>query len=141
EHSTRDVFIGGGAKVFSTMRKYAPRTTDLVLENTMIDLQKTDRPDNGISREGLYESQDASLNERGGYSGHVAESSLYTKATLHPKLTTAAVALGVGGLIWGLTRNGGGDAARTGAPALKKGNGRTREPAGFKSPSIRDITA
>jgi len=141
EHSTRDVFIGGGAKVFSTMRKYAPRTTDIVMENTMIDMQKTDRPDNGISREGLYESQDASLKERGGYTGHVAESSLYTKATLHPKLTTAAVALGLGGLIWGLTRNNG-EASRAAAPALRDENGKSAsQQAGFTSPSVRDFTA
>jgi hypothetical protein len=38
------------------------------------------------------------LRERGGYGGHVSESSVYTKAVLHP-LVTSAVAVGCGLLI------------------------------------------
>jgi short-subunit dehydrogenase len=88
ENPTRDVFIGAGGKAMSLMGNYAPGTTDRVMEATMFDAQKGDgRADR--SRESLFRSNDDRLDERGGYDGHVAESSLYTKASLHPKVTGA----------------------------------------------------
>jgi short-subunit dehydrogenase len=94
ENPVRDVFVGGGGKALSVLGKYAPRLTDKFMESTMIESQKSDRPDDYGSEDGLYESRDSSLTERGGYEGHVSESSLYTKASLHPILTSAAVAIG-----------------------------------------------
>ena len=74
----------------------APRLTDIMMEHSMISTQMTDEPPDR-SREGLYESHDNSLTERGGYECHVAESSLYTKATMHPVATGAALtAMGLG---------------------------------------------
>ncbi len=97
ENPTRDVFVGAGGKALSLLGKFAPRTTDKVMEMTMIDMQKTDKPINGNPKESLYESNDESLRERGGYAGYVMESSVYTKASLHPVMTGAAVlALGAG---------------------------------------------
>lgn len=96
ENPVRDVFVGAGGKAISLFGKYAPRTTDLLMEHSMIDMQRSDTPTNGKRKEGLYQSSDASLTERGGYDGHVAESSIYTKASLHPYATGAAVALGLG---------------------------------------------
>jgi short-subunit dehydrogenase len=100
ENPTRDVFVGAGGKAISFFGEYAPRTTDKMMETTMIELQKTDQPLDWNPREGLYESNDDSLRERGGYKGHVSESSLYTKATMHPVLagaaTGAVLALGAG---------------------------------------------
>jgi short-subunit dehydrogenase len=97
ENPVRDVFVGGGAKGLSAMGEYAPRITDFVMEKTMLGIQKSDEPAGDNPQESLYESKDASLRERGGYEGHVMESSLYTKASLHPFVTGAAlVALGAG---------------------------------------------
>jgi short-subunit dehydrogenase len=101
ENPTRDVFVGAGGKVLSAMGNYAPRLMDKYMENVMIEGQKSDRPTNGRDREGLYGPHDDSLSERGGYEGHVAESSLYTTASLHPAITSAvatgaALALGAG---------------------------------------------
>lgn len=101
ENPVRDVFVGAGGKLMSAMENYAPRLTDYYMENVMIESQKTDRPVNGKHKESLYDSADSSLTERGGYDGHVAESSLYTKASLHPTITSAvatgtALALGAG---------------------------------------------
>jgi short-subunit dehydrogenase len=96
ENSLRDVFVGAGGKMLSALGKYAPRTTDKIMEATMLDIQKSDKPADGNPNESLYESNDDSLRERGGYEGHVSESSLYTKASLHPVITGAALALGVG---------------------------------------------
>lgn len=87
ENPVRDVFVGAGGKMLSMANGYAPRLTDMYMENVMIESQKTDKPANGRAKEGLWASTDASLNERGGYEGHVANSSLYTKASLHPTLT------------------------------------------------------
>ncbi|MEO8650354.1 MAG: SDR family oxidoreductase [Acidobacteriota bacterium] len=99
ENQVRDVFIGAGGKALSVMNKYAPRLTDIYMESVMIDSQQTDEPADTRPHEGLYESNDSRLNERGGYDGHVAESSIYTKASLHPFATgagAAALALGAG---------------------------------------------
>jgi len=95
ENPVRDVFVGGGGKALSTLGETMPRLTDLVMERTMISTQLTDEaPD--TSREGLHTSKDDELAERGGYDGHVAESSLYTKASLHPLTAGALTAVGLG---------------------------------------------
>jgi len=104
ENPERDVFVGAGGKALSTLGEYAPRVTDKVMELAMFDLQKTEEPPSH-ENEGLYDSADASLRERGGYSGYVAESSLYTQASLHPAVTGAVVALGIGLVYFALKRN------------------------------------
>jgi short-subunit dehydrogenase len=100
----RDLFVGAGGKMLSMAGNCAPALTDKYMESTMIEGQKTDKPATVRPFEGLYDAADPRLAERGGYEGHVAESSMYTKASLHPLLTTSAVALGVGGLIYAISR-------------------------------------
>lgn len=104
ENPERDVFVGGGGKALSSLGEFAPRITDKVMEMAMFDMQKTDEPPSH-EKEGLYDSADASLRERGGYSGHVAESSIYTKASLHPVITGAAITLGIGLVFLALKRS------------------------------------
>lgn len=101
ENPVRDVFVGGAGKALSVMGKYAPRLTDKFMENAMIASQLSENAPGATQKEGLYDSSDSSLNERGGYEGHVAESSLFTTASLHPVITSAvatgaAIALGTG---------------------------------------------
>ncbi|MGI8813686.1 MAG: SDR family oxidoreductase [Pyrinomonadaceae bacterium] len=101
ENQVRDVFVGGGAKALSVAGKYAPRLTDVYMENAMLQAQQDTDSENDDQSDGLYESADSSLNERGGYAGHVSESSIYTTASLHPTITSAvatgaALALGAG---------------------------------------------
>jgi short-subunit dehydrogenase len=91
-HPERDVFVGVGGKAMSVGGKFAPRLTDKVMEAALFDVQQTERPSPGDRTDGLYDATD-DLRERGGYEGHVAESSIYTKATLHP-LITGAILLG-----------------------------------------------
>lgn len=105
EHPVRDLFVGAGGKAISWMGYNAPRGTDVLMENTMISMQQTDIPADDRRYESLYEPNDPLLTERGGYQGHVAESSIYTKAAMHPLLTGAAIAFGVGGLLYALTRS------------------------------------
>lgn len=90
EHPERDVFVGGGGKAISVSGHYAPRLTDKLMEATMIEMQKSDKPPRPLGNNGL-EHASGSLRERGDYEGHVAESSVYTKASLHPILSAALV--------------------------------------------------
>jgi hypothetical protein len=74
--------------------RFAPRLADKIMERTMIKQQQSNRPAGARQENGLYSSS-GELKERGDYVGHVAESSLYTRASLHPLLTGSAL-LGAG---------------------------------------------
>jgi short-subunit dehydrogenase len=91
EHPERDVTVGGGGKVLAEAGRYVPRLTDKWIEAAMFDLQQSDRPTPPSRRDSLYApSKDGQ--ERGAYPGHVAESSVYTKAKLHPVVTSSLIA-------------------------------------------------
>jgi short-subunit dehydrogenase len=91
EHAERDVFVGGAGKVLAEAEHYAPRLTDKVIEAAMFDVQQSDRPKSNNRGDSLYApSKDGK--ERGGYPGHVAESSVYTKAKLHPVIASSLIA-------------------------------------------------
>lgn len=83
ESPRRDVVVGGGGAFVSIVGTLLPRLTDLVMERTMSRLQLTDRPAGDRDRHNLFEPGEDG-HERGGYPHHVMESSLYTKAMLHP---------------------------------------------------------
>lgn len=85
----RDVFAGGGGKMLSALGYYLPRVTDVVMEKGMAQQQKSGKP-RQRRRDALY-SPTFGLKERGEYDGHVMESSVYTKASLHPLLTGALI--------------------------------------------------
>lgn len=89
ENQERDLYVGGGGKMLAEAGHHAPRLTDKLLEATMFEVQKSDRPND--RHDSLYAAS-ADGEERGGYSGHVAESSLYTKASLHPLLAGSLIA-------------------------------------------------
>lgn len=91
EYAERDVTVGGGGKVLAEANHYAPRLTDKVIGATMFDVQKSDRPRPVNRGDNLY-SPLSDGEERGGYPGHVAESSIYTKATLHPIVAGSLIA-------------------------------------------------
>ena len=105
EHPERDVYVGAGGKALSLAGKFAPSLTDKVMEATMFDLQKSELPSPAARPDSLYTPMSA-LEERGGYPGHVAESSFYTKASLNP-LLAGALLIGAGlGLAALLRREG-----------------------------------
>ena len=91
EYPERDVYVGGGGKVLAEAGHHAPRLTDKVMEATMFDLQKSDKQKPENDRDSLY-APSVDGEERGGYPGHVAESSVYTKASVHPLLTGSIIA-------------------------------------------------
>ena len=96
ENPVRDLFVGAAAKAHEVMGKFAPRTFDKIMESTLMGQTRSSEPAKPHPKESLYESKDASLNERGTYDGYVAESSVYTQLSRHPKLTAATLALGAG---------------------------------------------
>lgn len=93
-HPTRELFVGGGAKAFSLMRRSSTALSEKYMEATQFEAQKTDRPEPRYD-DILYEAPDDTGAVHGDYEGHVAKSSLYTSARMHPVLSTAMLA-GVG---------------------------------------------
>jgi short-subunit dehydrogenase len=93
ETPERDVYVGGPAKRHSLMGFFAPRLTDWMMEKMFVKKQKSGRP--------AYHADDAlyhpttGLQQRGKQGGRVRETSLYTKASLHP-LVTGALVVGAG---------------------------------------------
>lgn len=79
ETPQRDVYVGGGAKGMAALGRYASRITDLVMEQLFFDQQRAGRPPQQPDQSGLGEPT-GTLEERGDYEGHVAESSAYTRA-------------------------------------------------------------
>jgi len=90
EHPTRDVYAGGSAKILSTIGNLAPRLTDKIM-TSLFEMQMSDRPEEDRTNNSLY-APTTGLRERGGRAAYVAETSLYTQASLHPLLTGAALA-------------------------------------------------
>jgi short-subunit dehydrogenase len=110
EHQVRDVFAGGGGKMISILGNLAPRLTDKIMERTLFTVQESDQADQDRHNNGLY-GPARGLQERGKQAPYVAESSLYTQASLHP-LMTGAVAIVAGAALVSLfsRRNEGGRA-------------------------------
>jgi short-subunit dehydrogenase len=103
ENPVRDVFIGAAAKAHSLAGKFAPRTFDKVMESTMLGQTRSGEPAKPHPLESLYEPHDDRLHERGDYRWPVLENSIYTRASLHPAVTTAVAAgaaLALGGLAY-----------------------------------------
>lgn len=91
ENPERDLYVGGGGKMLAEAGHHAPRLTDKLIERTMFSWQKSDKQKpNG--REDSLHAPAADGQERGGYSGHVAESSVYTKASVHPLIAGSLIA-------------------------------------------------
>jgi len=61
----------------------------------MFDLQQSDKPARPREQHSLDKPSGPS-GERGHYDGHVAESSLYTKGSLHPLITGGLILAGAG---------------------------------------------
>lgn len=89
-HKERDIIVGSGGKVMSSLNKYATGVMDWVSEKVMSDQQLEDRP--AMHRDGsLYEpGNDGRVH--GNHNGYVMKTSLYTRASLNPVLTSAVVA-------------------------------------------------
>jgi len=93
-HPIRDIYVGAAGRALSMASFLTPRMTDKAMESAMFSGQKEDHPSSS-PHTGL-DHPSGSLLERGGYSGHVAKSSLYTKSSLHPFIAGGLFAAGIG---------------------------------------------
>jgi len=91
QHPEREIIVGGGGRFLSEFAHHAPRLTDKLMQATMFDLQRSGKSKAADHRDSLHFPTDGGQ-ERGGYSGHVAESSVYTRAALHPWLVGLLIA-------------------------------------------------
>ena len=107
EHPMRDITIGGGGRFLSAMGTALPRLTDFYMERAMFSSQRSDVPAEE-QRGNLYGPSGEENLERGGYEGHVMQSSVYTQAALSPgrMLLAAGVGLAVFAGIRSLTNSG-----------------------------------
>ena len=94
EHPVRDITIGGGGRLISALGTALPRLTDFYMERAMFESQRSDIPA-GERADNLYVHSPEEGMERGGYRGHVMQSSAYTRAALSPAKALLAAGLGL----------------------------------------------
>lgn len=94
EHPIRDITIGGGGRLMTALGSALPRLTDFYMERAMFDSQRSDIPA-GERADNLYVHSPEEGMERGEYSGHVMQSSAYTRAALSPGKALLAAGLGL----------------------------------------------
>lgn len=80
ERPQREITVGGGGKGMVVFGRLASRLMDWLMRAGLADQQRTGDPPRPPAAEAL-EQPSGDLAERGGYEGHVAESSLFTRAT------------------------------------------------------------
>ncbi len=95
-HPKRDIFIGSGGRIMSTANRLAPRLMDRIGEKVMLPQQM--QPGHGS-----YARQAGSLHQpghdghvHGQYPGHAMRTSYYTRASLHPVLTSSILVAAAG---------------------------------------------
>lgn len=94
QHPTRDMYVGGGARMMTGTARHAPRILDQLLARFMYRSMESEQPARDRDDNSLY-SPRADLLERGGVGPRPREFSIYTRAAMHPAATTAAL-LGAG---------------------------------------------
>ncbi|MFO1434563.1 MAG: SDR family oxidoreductase [Candidatus Competibacteraceae bacterium] len=100
QRPVRDVIVGGGGRLFSSLGYLLPRLMDRLMEARLFDQQKAGPRQRPSEETNLYAPVRGSDRERGEINRHVMQSSLYTRAALHPMLTlTGLVALTLG-VVW-----------------------------------------
>ncbi|RKD94990.1 SDR family oxidoreductase [Halopiger aswanensis] len=85
----REITVGGGGKNMTVLGRTASGVMDTIMETLFVDLQQKDAPPS--DRNGLDEPTD-DLEERGGYEGYVADSSLYTRLRQRRNVPSTVVA-------------------------------------------------
>ncbi|GAA4361927.1 SDR family oxidoreductase [Hymenobacter saemangeumensis] len=100
ETPEREITVGGGGKMITGMRHWAPTLFDKFMTNVFVKQEKADYPARPLHDNGLDHAA-GSLRERGNYPGRTRETSFYTTAALNPGVTAAVVAgAGLGLAAW-----------------------------------------
>jgi hypothetical protein len=116
ENPVRDLYAGGAAKALSLVAPYAPNLIDKYMQRTLFDANQRERHSSAQHKALHYPSGE--LKETGEYEGHVAKTSLYTKARLHPRITAGSFAFLATALGYALLRR---------ASANGRANGNTEQ--------------
>jgi hypothetical protein len=96
ENFKRDNFVGGAAKLVSSRAHHAPRILDSFMKRFMFKRQKTDMPARDRSQHSVYCIHRAAICRSGrGIAATSMTSSIYTEASIHPKMAFALL-LGAG---------------------------------------------
>ncbi len=112
ENPVRDLYVGGSAKALSMAGYYAPNLTDKFMERTMFDVEPHEKH-SAVQHRALHHPS-GELRETGDYDGHVAKTSLYTKARLHPRITAGSFAFLATALGYALLRRANGSTQEKG---------------------------
>ena len=95
----RDVFVGGGGKVMSSVNKYAPGVIDWLEAKTGV-AQQTQAGTQAVDPAGsLRRPNGPHAQVHGRNPGHVMQTSFYTRARLHPVVAGVVAAAGLGATI------------------------------------------
>jgi NAD(P)-dependent dehydrogenase (short-subunit alcohol dehydrogenase family) len=91
ERPQRNVLIGGGAKVFNTIERFAPRLGDRFKAAAAFAGQQTAQPLKDSDT--LFSPRPGDASVRGHYRGHVMESSAYTQVRLRRRQALLGIAI------------------------------------------------
>ncbi|MEA1832068.1 SDR family oxidoreductase [Methylobacterium durans] len=91
-HPQRDIFVGGGGKILSGLKEFAPGAYDL-LAPAVTSLQR--RNEAPRHPEGALHRPSGDGHAHGSHPGYVMRTSAYTRASLNPLATAGMVAAGV----------------------------------------------
>jgi short-subunit dehydrogenase len=91
QHPIRELIAGGSGAKLSAAR-FAPRLADLYMERWTFGSQRTSIPVNGRADNLHYPVADDGGERGRNWSGHTRRSSIYTKAVLHPRVSTTVFA-------------------------------------------------
>jgi len=94
ERPMRDVYVGGAASAMSSLSRFAPRLMNWIGENVLLPQQLRDEPPR--DRAGALHEAGQDGHVHGDHPGYVTRTSLYTRAVLHPLITTTVVATTLG---------------------------------------------
>jgi NAD(P)-dependent dehydrogenase (short-subunit alcohol dehydrogenase family) len=103
EHPVRDIVVGGGGKLFTAGKEFAPGAFDQ-LAPAIIAMQK--RKDPPREPEGALHAPRNAGRERGDQPGYVQRTSAYTRASLHP-LASSVLGIGVAATVAAIAVGGG----------------------------------
>lgn len=90
EHPRRDMYVGGGGRLMVALGHCASRLMDKIMSAKIVGQQQTDNPEHRRYFALLEPATD--MRERTRYLTHVSKTSLYSRASMHPVMTTTVFA-------------------------------------------------
>jgi len=98
-HQVRDIYVGGGGKLLSTINKFAPGALDWMNAKTGVAQQKQEGTKAVDPAGSLRRPNGPHAKVHGNNPGHVMKTSLYTRASIHPVVAGVVVATGLAATI------------------------------------------